>query len=53
VLLQARDAVEAIRLWANQLKVWKKGQLLAETPEVSAQLTLPGRSTTTGFMVSR
>jgi cytosine deaminase len=53
VLLQARDAVEAIRLRANRLKVWKKGKLLAQTPEVSAQLRLPGRPATTGFMVSR
>lgn len=53
VLLQARDAVEAIRLRANRLKVWKKGMLLAQTPEVSAQLSLPGRPVTTGFMVSR
>lgn len=53
VLLQARDPVEAIRLRANRLKVWKKGKLLAQTPEVSAQLQLPGRSATTGFMVSR
>ncbi|MDB5869894.1 MAG: N-isopropylammelide isopropylaminohydrolase, partial [Polaromonas sp.] len=43
VLLQARDAVEAIRLRANRLKVWKKGKLVAETPEVVAQLQLPGR----------
>ena len=26
VLLQARDAVEAIRLRANRLKVWRKGR---------------------------
>ena len=38
VLLQARDAVEAIRLRANRLKVWRKGRLLAETPEVVATL---------------
>jgi len=43
VLLQARDVVEAIRLRANRLKVWKKGVLLAETPEVTAQLYLPQR----------
>ncbi len=43
VLLQTRDVVEAIRLRANRLKVWKKGVLLAETPEVTAQLYLPQR----------
>jgi cytosine deaminase len=53
VLLQTRDPVEAIRLRANRLKVWKKGMLLAQTPEVSAQLSLPGRPAATGFMVAR
>ena len=49
-LLQARDVVEAIRLRANRLQVWEKGQLLAITPEVKATLLLPKRSGTTGFM---
>jgi cytosine deaminase len=53
VLLQARDPVEAIRLRANRLKVWKKGALLAQTPEVSTQLLLPKRPAATGFMLSR
>jgi cytosine deaminase len=53
VLLQARDAVEAIRLRANRLKVWRKGTLVAETAEVVARLLLPGRSSGTRFMVSR
>ena len=43
VLLQARDTIEAIRLRANRLKVWKKGKLLAQTAEVVARLGLPGR----------
>jgi cytosine deaminase len=43
VLLQARDVVEAIRLRANRLKVWRKGQLLAQTPEVVASLALASR----------
>jgi cytosine deaminase len=38
VLLQAKDVVDAIRLRANRLKVWKKGKLLAETPEIAARL---------------
>ena len=50
VLLQARDAVEAIRLKANRLKVWKAGVLLARTPEVKAALQLPQRPGSTGFM---
>ncbi|MDO8774053.1 MAG: amidohydrolase family protein [Burkholderiaceae bacterium] len=43
VLLQARDAVEAIRLRANRLKVWKKGQLVAHTAKVAPQLCIEGR----------
>ena len=43
VLLQARDAVEAIRLRANRLKVWRKGQLLAETPEMATRLHVAHR----------
>jgi cytosine deaminase len=44
MLLQARDTIEAIRLRANRLMVWKKGRLLAQTPEVVAALSLPGRA---------
>ena len=50
VLLQARDVVEAIRLRANRLKVWRKGKLLAETREAAAQLHLPQRPSTTSFI---
>src|SRR3982751_3675304 len=53
VLLQARDAVEAIRLRATRLKVFRKGRLLAETPEVTAQLQLQGRPPSTRFMPPR
>ena len=53
VLLQARDAVEAIRLRANRLKVWRKGTLVAETAEVVARLLLPQRSSGTCFMPFR
>lgn len=49
VLLQAHDTVEAIRLRANRLKVWKKGKLLAQTPEVLTQLQLAGRPGSVGF----
>ena len=38
VLLQARDAVEAIRLRANRLRVWKRGRLLAQTDPVVPRL---------------
>ena len=43
VLLQARGPVEALRLRATRLKVFKRGRLLAETPPSTAQLYLSGR----------
>lgn len=53
VLLQARDPVEAIRLRATRLKVWRQGQLLAQTAPTLAQLSLPGRPGRTVFMPTR
>ncbi len=50
VLLQARDVVEAIRLRANRLKVWKKGTLLAETAEVVTRVKT-GRQKLIAFQV--
>ena len=52
VLLQARDAVEAIRLRATRLKVWKKGKLLAETAPVESRLQLAGRPGSTRFFAN-
>lgn len=49
VLLQASDPIEAIRLRANRLQVWKKGVLVAQTPAVTAALRLPGRPGSVGF----
>ena len=43
VLLQARDPVEAIRLRAPRLMVFRGGKLVAQTPEATAALHLPGR----------
>jgi cytosine deaminase len=43
VLLQARDPIEAIRLRATRLKVWRKGRLLSEMAPACARLSLPGR----------
>ncbi len=43
VLLQARDPVEAIRLRATRLKVWKNGRLLAESQPAIARLQIEGR----------
>jgi len=50
VLLQARDPVEALRLKATRLKVFKRGKLLAQTPARTALLTLPERPEQTSFM---
>ncbi|MHB1124552.1 MAG: amidohydrolase family protein [Ramlibacter sp.] len=49
VLLQARDVVEALRLRANRLKVWRKGKLLAQTPEVVTALRVDGRPASVRF----
>ena len=49
VLLQARDPVEAIRLRAPRLKVWRAGRLLADSPPAQARLHLPGRPAVTTF----
>jgi cytosine deaminase len=49
VLLQARDPVEAIRLRATRLKVFRRGQLLAEKPVTRSQLHMPGRPTHTAW----
>ena len=43
VLLQARDPVEAIRLRATRLAVFRRGVLLAETPPATARLHLADR----------
>jgi len=53
VLLQARDPVEAIRLRAPRLKVYRKGRQLAETPPATAALHLPGRGAQTRWMPPR
>ena len=49
VLPQARNTIEAIRLRANRLRVWRKGKLLAETAEVVASLTVANRPAKTAF----
>jgi len=43
VLLQARSAVEAIRLRAARLLVVRGGEVIARTPAATAELQLPGR----------
>jgi cytosine deaminase len=49
VLLQAREPVEAIRLRATRLKVWRKGRLLAQTAPVQAALGVEGRPALVDF----
>ena len=50
VLLQARDPVEAIRLRATRLAVYRRGRCVARTPAATAQLNLPDRPASTSFM---
>ena len=49
VLLQARDPIEAIRLRATRLKVFRRGRLVAEAPAQQSSLHLPGRPEATAF----
>jgi cytosine deaminase len=50
VLLQARDPVEALRLRATRLKVFRRGKLLAQAPAATSQLHLPGRPGETSWL---
>ena len=50
VLLQARDPVEAIRLRAARLKVFRRGKMIASAPASTASLNLPGRPVQTSWM---
>ncbi|GAA0757467.1 amidohydrolase family protein [Ideonella azotifigens] len=43
VLLQAQDPVEAIRLRAHRLGVWRQGRMLAESPPLETRLHLADR----------
>jgi cytosine deaminase len=43
VLLQARDPIEALRLRATRLKVFRRGKLVSESSPAQAQLHLTGR----------
>jgi cytosine/creatinine deaminase len=51
VLLQARDPVEAIRLRATRLKVFKRGKVVAQTPAATASLQLPQRPAHTSWQL--
>ena len=50
VLLQARDPVEALRLRATRLQVYKRGRLIAATPAATSALQLTGRPAHTSWM---
>jgi cytosine deaminase len=50
VLLQSHDPVEALRLRATRLKVFRRGKLVAESEPSRAQLHLPDRPTQTDWM---
>jgi cytosine/creatinine deaminase len=50
VWLQARDPVEAIRLRATRLAVYRGGKRIAASPGATAFLHLPGRPGSTAFM---
>lgn len=51
VLLQATSPIDAIRLRATRLKVWRKGKLVAQTPAATATLDLPGRPASTSHLL--
>ncbi|MES2582520.1 MAG: amidohydrolase family protein [Pseudomonadota bacterium] len=52
VLLQAQDPIEAIRLRATRLQVFRRGKRVAQTPAATASLSLPGRPQATSLMHS-
>jgi cytosine/creatinine deaminase len=53
VLLQARDAVEAIRLRAQRLLVVRRGQVIARSAPAQAQLSVVGRPSAVDWMPRR
>jgi len=53
VLLQARDPVEAIRLRAPRLLVFRAGKIVAKTPAATATLHLPERPAAVDWMPPR
>ena len=50
VLLQAQDPIEAIRLRATRLQVFRRGKCVAQTPAATASLNLPGRPAQTAYL---
>ena len=52
VLLHARDTVEAIRLRAARLAVFRRGRRVASSPAPVARLALPGRRESVDFLAA-
>ena len=50
VLLHARNPVDAIRLRAARLSVWRRGKRVANQPAPTALLHLPGRPGSMSFL---
>ena len=50
VLLQAHDPVEAIRVRANRLRVYRRGRLIASSAPATSRLHLDGRAAETTFL---
>ena len=50
VVLQASDPIEAMRLRATRLRVYRRGTLIAQTPAATAALHLPGRAASTSWL---
>ena len=53
VLLQARDTIEAIRLGAARLSVWRRGVLVASAARAESRLRLAGRPEVVDFMTKQ
>jgi cytosine deaminase len=53
VLLDAADAVEAIRLRAARRMVMRRGRVIAESPRAQARLSLDGRPDSVNFRLNR
>ncbi len=51
VLLQANDPVEALRLRATRLKVFKRGKVIAWAEPAVSSLSLPNRPATTAWKI--
>ena len=49
VLLQAGDSIEALRLRATRLRVYRRGKLLAQTPAATSALFMPNRPDNTSW----